>query len=582
MEHSDFTTAHVGGALILNVSNRCNLRCRFCYEQGCRVGELPSFDAIVRSLRQHPPGKITNLMFMGAETFLRTDVLELVRAVREQGIPHIGVATNGTLLRNRRQVRELLEAGLDNLELSIHTLDPEHAAYLSGRDFTYERQQRALSLLHDLGREFPLQVTINTVLCDINLEDFLPLMQGIEKNYPGLEPIYHLKYPYTVEELLERVKPATHSKLRSSGMLAALPEGLRPRVVFEFFPLCALAPHFELCCELIGLGLDRTLEYVLTLPDSRDFSQDFALGRSCELDPRCDECTVRLLCPGFPPGYGALVAAADCCAPLSVAPEQVLAQVASWRRAHGLPVTLELERPEVAQAVLERAVPALERRLAGAGMDAAAAQSENPVEELPRFLDLVDRYWGRKLSGGGPPSCCAASADCTSEEASDRAWALLGDAERPSWLMNVFLAGTPFRLFEHLPCSLQCPATRDQASVRLERLAEDPEFHDHVRRLRAAPVLYTDIGGRAFLFSGDVRDGVVHYREVYPGSVLAPERLEVPAQAHRALLGELYQTLREGDRVSLAGDRLTVRQGNRILRQLDRPPELRWKLLEFV
>ncbi len=85
MEHPEFTTVHEGDALILNVSNRCNLQCRFCYEEGCRVEELPSFDSILEALRQHPPGKITNLMYMGAETFLRPDASSRACSHRTRG-----------------------------------------------------------------------------------------------------------------------------------------------------------------------------------------------------------------------------------------------------------------------------------------------------------------------------------------------------------------------------------------------------------------------------------------------------------------------------------------------------------------
>lgn len=659
------TDAREKSDLILNVSNRCNLRCLFCYEDGCRVDTQPSFEtvrAILAEPRDTPP---SILMYMGAETLLRRDLDALIRLGSEYGIEHVGLATNGTLLRKRTQVESLLRAGLNHLELSIHSFDPEHAAELSGRRFTRERQQRALGLLHDLCVDYPLTLTINTVVCSLNLGDVAALMETLERDYPRLAPMYHVKYPYSVEEIIDRVPPASLDEIRTSGLVAHLPDSLRPRVVFEHFPLCALAPHFAQSCELIGIGLDHTAHYHLTLPELQSASQGFALGRSCEFAPVCSECSLQVLCPGLAPGYVARVAGPDDCIPQTVTPAEVLGQVARFRRAHALEMSLPLDRPEVAESVCARAKEALQWRQRPLPSPSSSQpptrwEDQRPYAEVlqeyrrdyggltPRVVELIALRAGlqsalvlpvpegaagdrrvaqarafaaraglRVVDGvargrrqvilrpskpspeppspsmipafGRPPACCESARMQYKDQAlSDRFWDLLAGRTHASWLMNPFLVGTPFQLFRYLPCSLNCRATGHRASALFEALGQhNRRLQEHLRRFRTAPVLYTDLGGAAFLFEGDCLGESIRYDAMYPGgfrrgAVEGNVDRTTRDTAHGSLLTELTEALFAGDGLTLADRYLTIRRGQRVVARFTRPTGLHWRLVDFI
>ncbi len=379
--------------LILNVSNRCNLRCPFCYEHGNRVDRQPSLETVREIVSEPREVPLGTLMYMGAETFLRPDLAELIRLGREHGIPHVGVATNGTLLRKRAQVEPLLRAGLNHLELSIHSFDADHAATLSGRSFTHDRQLRALDLLHELVVEFPLTLTINTVLCALNLADVLPLIETLERDYPRLAPMVHLKYPYSVADLGDRVEPASHDALRASDVVTSLPEALRPRVVYEHVPLCVLAPHYAQSCELIGVALDNDTEYHLTLPTLQRGDQGFAVGRPCEFAAVCDTCSVQTLCAGLAPGYLARLGEPVGCRPVQESPAAVLAQVHDFRQDHGLETGLTLTDATVVEGVLARASQALPWRLRSVEQQTETSTSKAPSgPKAPPFAAVLDTY----------------------------------------------------------------------------------------------------------------------------------------------------------------------------------------------
>lgn len=655
----------VGGrdGLILNVSNRCNLRCVFCYEHGCRVEEPPSFEAVREILTEPRDTPPSILMYMGAESFLRPDLEALIRLASDQGIAYVGVATNGTLVRKRSQMEPLLRAGLNHLELSIHSLDPTHASELSGRTFTHARQERGLAVLDDLVADYPITLTINIVLCALNLGDVIPLIEGVERDHPGLAPMYHVKYPYSVAEIAPRVAPALHDEIRASGLVSSIPDALRSRVAFEHFPLCVLAPHFAQSCELIGLCLDRTEQYYLTLPELRSGAQGFALGRPCEFEAACDGCPAQLVCPGLAPGYMAHAGGPGHCLPLGSTPAEILGEVARFRADHALEMSLPVDRPEVVAVVLDRAEAALawrrrpvpepasspvvtvdqdpraydeilqeyrsaygaltprvpelialraglqsalslsvprgaagDRRVTQAQAFAARAKLDLEVANSPRGGRRVIfraptpppdlRSPAQREVFGRPPACCTTARD-TDRTLGDRVWDLISADTHVSWLMNPFLAATPFQLFRHLPCGFDCRATRDGASALYEAIGQhNRRLVEQVRRFRTAPAFYPDLGGRAFLFEGECLAEVIRYDAVYLGGVGAssplgrPGTTEDPAQ--KTLADDLTQALSAGDGLTLAGPELTIRRGQRLVARFNRPPGLRWRLLDFI
>jgi MoaA/NifB/PqqE/SkfB family radical SAM enzyme len=105
----------------LEVTKRCNARCDFCdYWQEDHPPELTDYVPVVKKL------KPLSIGLTGGEPLLRPDLAEIIASLRQNfGFLVIGLVTNGLLLTPKRG-RELWQAGLDELSISLDYLDERH------------------------------------------------------------------------------------------------------------------------------------------------------------------------------------------------------------------------------------------------------------------------------------------------------------------------------------------------------------------------------------------------------------------------------------------------------------------------
>ena len=112
----------------VSVTDRCNLRCVYCMPaEG--VASVPheqilTFDEIARVCRVGAELGIRRIKLTGGEPLVRRDLPELVGMLKGiTGIEQVTLTTNGTLLKE--QINGLVSCGLDAVNISIDTLDPE-------------------------------------------------------------------------------------------------------------------------------------------------------------------------------------------------------------------------------------------------------------------------------------------------------------------------------------------------------------------------------------------------------------------------------------------------------------------------
>lgn len=113
--------------LRISVTDRCNLRCFYCMPadnvEFMDRGELLTFEEIARFVRVAVPLGLRKVRLTGGEPLVRRDLHRLVRMLAEiPGIEDIGLTTNGILLAD--QARELYDAGLRRINVSLDALDP--------------------------------------------------------------------------------------------------------------------------------------------------------------------------------------------------------------------------------------------------------------------------------------------------------------------------------------------------------------------------------------------------------------------------------------------------------------------------
>lgn len=126
------------GSLRLSVTDRCNLRCRYCMPEDEYVW-LPresvlTFEQLARLAGVFAGLGADRIRLTGGEPLLRQDLARLVAMLRaDRRVAEIALTTNGLLLG--RHAAELRTAGLDRVTVSLDTLRPERFETLtrSGR-----------------------------------------------------------------------------------------------------------------------------------------------------------------------------------------------------------------------------------------------------------------------------------------------------------------------------------------------------------------------------------------------------------------------------------------------------------------
>jgi len=123
--------------LRISVTDRCNLRCRYCMPEE-EYGWLPrekmlSFEEISELAEIFTEVGIEKVRLTGGEPLLRKDLPVLVRMLAQNPrIRDLALTTNGVLLAGQAQA--LWDAGLHRLAVSLDTLRPDRFLVLTRRN----------------------------------------------------------------------------------------------------------------------------------------------------------------------------------------------------------------------------------------------------------------------------------------------------------------------------------------------------------------------------------------------------------------------------------------------------------------
>lgn len=114
--------------LRISVTDRCNFRCTYCMPaEGVPLKkrkDILSFDEITEIVKAGTKIGLSKIRFTGGEPLVRKDLPKLVKMIAGiGGIKDLGLTTNGVFLP--QLAIQLKEAGLNRVNISLDTLDPE-------------------------------------------------------------------------------------------------------------------------------------------------------------------------------------------------------------------------------------------------------------------------------------------------------------------------------------------------------------------------------------------------------------------------------------------------------------------------
>ena len=169
--------------LRLSVTDHCNLRCRYCMpEEGVtqkRHEEMLTEEEMIAAVRAAASLGVTKLRVTGGEPLVKRNILSICRRAAEvEGIREVCITTNGVLLP--RMAKELREAGVRRVNLSLDTLDPARYAHIT-RCGTLENALAGLRAALDAGFD---KVKINTVLIGGFNDGEIEALAELTRQYP--------------------------------------------------------------------------------------------------------------------------------------------------------------------------------------------------------------------------------------------------------------------------------------------------------------------------------------------------------------------------------------------------------------
>ncbi|MFV2144985.1 GTP 3',8-cyclase MoaA [Isoptericola sp. G70] len=198
--------------LRVSLTDRCNLRCTYCMPaEG--LPALPKDSVMTRAEIARLVGVATGelgvrqVRFTGGEPLLRRDLVEVVRDVAAlEHRPEISLTTNAVGLDSRADA--LRDAGLDRVNVSLDTLDPDTFATLARRPFL----ERTLAGIDAAARVFDL-VKINAVLVrGVNLDHAADLLAwSLER---GFELRFIEQMPLDADHSWDRAAMVTAAEVR--------------------------------------------------------------------------------------------------------------------------------------------------------------------------------------------------------------------------------------------------------------------------------------------------------------------------------------------------------------------------------
>ncbi len=273
--------------VIVNLTYRCNNRCRFC-----AVGDRPARDAelpdVLAALEAQRARGARLLDIDGGEPSLHPDLFEVIAAGRRLDFERIGLITNGRRAAYQAFAQRIADSGLDEVLVSLHAGQAEVHDGLTRAPGSFEQTLTGLAnLLAALGD--PDRLAVNTTLVADNLAG----LDAMGRTLAGLGVRrwnLQLLTPFGRASGLDLPSEAD-LQAALTGLLAAPPDGLRIQVVN--CPPCVLPGHEQAAAGDIGKA-GREMVFV----GEQGVNLQAFLAERRRPSPKCLKCAWALACAG--------------------------------------------------------------------------------------------------------------------------------------------------------------------------------------------------------------------------------------------------------------------------------------------
>lgn len=232
----------------LTVTNRCNLRCSYCFLNAGASGYVyePSLDKIrelIKQARNIEPVPSKAIQITGGEPTVRDDIFEIIEMAKEEGFEHVQLNTNGIKLAESEEFcRKLVESPVDTVYMSFDGVTEDTNPWIEENKEAIENLREAgfrsavlvpvamQDNLHELGKIIEYAKENIDVIRGVNFQpiaftgridnidedyrknqrvDYSEMMNNIDEQLDGKltrDDWYPVPFVYPISKLLENVK----------------------------------------------------------------------------------------------------------------------------------------------------------------------------------------------------------------------------------------------------------------------------------------------------------------------------------------------------------------------------------------
>lgn len=152
-------------SIMFEITQRCNLRCKFCY-LGSQLNaefDMPK-EKIFNLIDQLDEVGCMEIVLTGGEPLIRKDFLEIYKHIKARGILVI-IFTNGTLI-NEKIVDCWKDSPPHWIKISLYAGSPEGYKKISGNRDAYRKIIKGAALLKDANIDFSFRFLLTNITID--------------------------------------------------------------------------------------------------------------------------------------------------------------------------------------------------------------------------------------------------------------------------------------------------------------------------------------------------------------------------------------------------------------------------------
>jgi MoaA/NifB/PqqE/SkfB family radical SAM enzyme len=266
---------------LIRINGHCNMSCAFCFVD--RTVPDIALDELKEQVDTMARDGTRHLVISGGEPTIHPQLADLIRHARSLGVfETIEMQTNGVKCADLAYTRELVEAGLNKVTLSLHSVDPEHSDKITRLPNAFGKTVQSIHHFRQLG----VLTQIAHVITKANYAELPDTMRYLRREFPAegghlsiclaiAQGISDLVFQWVIPTFSE-IKPYVSEAL---DFCLASGVGFGGMIGQGGYPPCMLDGELRY--------YDAVLDKVFKSDDSSDQFYKPDKCRECSFDPYC-------------------------------------------------------------------------------------------------------------------------------------------------------------------------------------------------------------------------------------------------------------------------------------------------------